>query len=255
MDKKRIERIYSRGGIRLPRVDLNREKTKEGNFKGFTRNIGDKNKVKKIIKIAIILLIASIVVDLMMKAVNPIIDYQCIEIAKSIATKISNEEATRVMAGYKYEDLCKITIDKDKNIKMINMDMITVNKIISDIPILIQNRLEQEDTSKFYIRLGSFTGNKLLAGRGPNVEIKMSSVGTVETDLKSEFESKGINQTMHRIYLEVRCSVVILTPFNTIEEEIVNQVLLAENLIVGNIPNTYYNIEGLEGKDNLELVN
>lgn len=59
---------------------------------------------------------------------------------------------------------------------------------------------------------------------------------------------------MHRVYLQVTCKVSILTPFQDIEKEITNQVLLIENVIVGNIPNTYYNLEGLNNGDALELV-
>ena len=82
----------------------------------------------------------------------------------------------------------------------------------------------------------------------------MMTDGTVETDLKSEFKEAGINQTLHRIYLEVKCNVNILTPYSTIKETIVNQVLLAEGVIVGNIPNTYYNIEGLKDEQSFELI-
>ena len=78
--------------------------------------------------------------------------------------------------------------------------------------------------------------------------------GTVETDLRSEFKEAGINQTLHRIYLEVKCNVNILTPYSTIKETIVNQVLLVEGVIVGNIPNTYYNIEGLKDEQSFELI-
>lgn len=79
--------------------------------------------------------------------------------------------------------------------------------------------------------------------------------GTVETDLKSEFKEAGINQTLHRIYLEVKCNVNILTPYSTIKETIVNQVLLVEGVIIGNIPDTYYNLEGLNDEQNMELIN
>ena len=75
-----------------------------------------------------------------------------------------------------------------------------------------------------------FTGIKLLAGRGPNINIRISSIGNVETDLKSEFYSQGINQTLHRVYLQVKCNVDILTPFENITREITNQILLMENV-------------------------
>ncbi len=77
----------------------------------------------------------------------------------------------------------------------------------------------------------------------------------METELRSEFTSQGINQTLHRVYLQVKCEVNILTPFDNISREITNQVLLMENVIVGNIPNTYYNLEGINGSsDALEVI-
>lgn len=101
---------------------------------------------------------------------------------------------------------------------------------------------------------GSFTGFKLLAGRGPGVPIKISVIGNVETDLKSEFSAQGINQTLHRVYLQVECEVSILTPYSNITERIANQVLIAENVIVGKIPNTYYNLNGLDKSNALDII-
>lgn len=102
---------------------------------------------------------------------------------------------------------------------------------------------------------GSFTGFKLLAGRGPGIKIRISTIGEVETDLRSEFTSQGINQTLHRVYLQVKCNINILTPFDNISRQIINQVLLMENVIVGNIPNTYYNLEGINGSSEaLEII-
>jgi sporulation protein YunB len=129
------------------------------------------------------------------------------------------------------------------NISAISANVITVNGIISDIALKIQSSLENEENNSINIRLGSLTGAKIFAGRGPNIKIKIETSGSIDTDLKSEFETAGINQTVHRLYLEVECNVVILTPFKTIEDKIVNQVLLSEAVIVGTTPNTYYNVE------------
>ena len=110
---------------------------------------------------------------------------------------------------------------------------------------------------KIILRLhfGSFTGFKLLAGRGPDVRIKISSIGNIETNLKSEFSAQGINQTLHRVHLDVNVKVSILTSFKDIEKDITNQVLLIENVIVGRIPETYYNIDGTSTKDSaMEVI-
>ena len=231
---KNDTKIYTRHRIKLPKITEDRNK-------------------RKIIKILLILVIAITIVRAVLLSINPIIEEKCKTVAKSIATKISNEQATLVMAKYTYEDLINVIKDENGNIKMIGI--ISVNEIISDIPIKIQEELEKSENNNFNIKLGSFFGSKIFSGMGPNINIKIQLDGTVETDLKSEFTSQGINQTLHRIYLDVVCKVSILTPVNVISEEIKNQVLLVEGIIAGEIPESYYNLEGLEKKDAIEIVN
>lgn len=244
---KKIDKIYSRTCIRLPKFE-----TKISRNESESYNI--KKNLKNIFQIAIILLIAFLVARTILNSIEPIINAYCVSIAKSIATKVSNNQATSVMSKYKYEDLMEITKDKDDNVKLISANVITINEIISDIPVRIQKELEEVTNSKFNVKLGSFTGSKILAGRGPDVEIKISTIGNIETDLKSEFIDAGINQTLHRIYLEVKCNVKILTPFNIIDEPIINQVLLAEGVIIGNVPNTYYNLEGITKDNTIDVI-
>ena len=59
---------------------------------------------------------------------------------------------------------------------------------------------------------------------------------------------------MHRIYLELQCEVKILTPFSTIDSIITNQVLLVETVIIGEIPSSYYNLEGLDKNNLVDMV-
>lgn len=137
---------------------------------------------------------------------------------------------------------------------MISAKVVPVNEIISDIAIKIQEELNKKENSSFNIKLGSFTGSKLLSGRGPEIEMKMSTIGNLDTDLRSEFIAAGINQILHKIYLQVECEVAVLTPFHTVKEKITNQVLLAEAVIVGTTPNTYYNFEGVTKDNAVDII-
>ena len=238
-----MDKIYSRPRIRIPKIVLNRGK-----------KINNK-KNKKIVIIIIVLIIAFFTVKIVLDAVYPIFDTLCETKAKSIATIISNDQASNVMRQHSYEELFTIEKDSDNNITMVKSNIIAINEIISDVAVKIQDDIDARGRENIEIAMGSFTGNKLLAGRGPGVKITISPVGTVETDLKSEFSSKGINQTLHRVYLDVKCKVNILTPFKDIEKEVANQVLLVENIIVGRIPETYYNLEGLDAEsDAMEVM-
>ncbi len=190
------------------------------------------------------------------KAIDPIFQEICSDEAKSIATKITNEQSTKVMREHSYDEMFTIQKDENGNVQMINANIFAIDEITSDIAIYIQEALENSETSKVKLSIGSFTGIKILSGTGPDMNIKLSSTGEVATDLRSEFVSQGINQTIHRIYLQIDCAVNILTPFKTIEESISNQVLLAENVIIGQIPSTYYNFEGTDSdQSKLEIIN
>lgn len=235
-------KIYSRPRIRLPKI--------------FFANGGDKNlkRKQKIAKIFIIMVIAFSTVKIVLDAISPIFDALCEDKAKSIATIISNNEATNVMKDHTYDELFTIEKDNDGNITMIKSNIIPINEIISDVAVKIQTSINERGRENIRIALGSFTGSKFLAGRGPGVPIRISSIGNVETDLRSEFSAQGINQTLHRVYLQVDCEVSILTPYNTISEKVSNQVLLIENVIVGKIPSAYYNLEGVDSTSALELI-
>lgn len=229
--------IFSRKRIKLPQF----------------RN-GKKIILKKLLKTGSIVFCMIFVFSSILNAITPIFNDLCIDKAKSLATIISNEEATKVMKDYEYDELVSIHKDSEDNILMIEANIITINKIISDVAIKIQESINSNEENDISIKLGSFTGNKLIAGYGPDIPIKINVVGNVETDYRSEFTEAGINQTLHRIYLNVNCKVSILTPFETITEDINNQVVLAENVIIGKIPSTYYNLKGLQSGDLMEVI-
>ena len=133
----------------------------------------------------------------------------------------------KVMNKYNYESF--FTIDKDEkgSIQIINANVLKINQVISDIALNIQNSLKQNEKNEIYISMGSLTSMRLLSGIGPKIPIKISCIGNVETDLKSEFISEGVNQTIHKVYLEVITTVNILTPVSTTKKSINNQVLIA----------------------------
>lgn len=242
-----MDKIYSRLRIRIPKIKM---------FFSFNENNNKFNnlKLRKISKISTIIIIAIIVFYTIINAIYPIFEMQCSNKAKEISTILSNDIATEIMKKYEYKDLSTIEKDKDGNITLIKANIIPINEIISEIPVRLQQSLKENKISEFYIRLGSFTGIKLISGLGPNIKIKISSIGDIETTLKSQFLSAGINQTIHRIYLEIKCNVTILTPINTITEGIVNQVLLAEAVIVGTVPNSYYNLEGMNKDNAIDII-
>lgn len=220
-------KIYSRPRIKI--LDI------------FCKRIRNRNNIKqkKLAKTFIILVIAFSIAKIILDAILPIFDNLCGNKAKAIATEISNQAATEVMKKYNYNELFTIEKDNQGNITMIKSNVITINNITSEVANKIQQEINNKNKEKVEIALGSLSSMKLLSGKGPDIPIKVATEGNVETELRSEFSEQGINQTLHRVYLQVDCKISILTPYNSISEKVSNQILLVENVIVGNTPMFY----------------
>ena len=223
-----MDSIYSRKRINIPKI------------KGFyTKN---NNKNKKILTVCVIVCISVLTFYSILKSIDPIFDGLCIQKAKTIATEIVNAQSSVALDNIDNKDI------------VLKTDVVVINKIASDVALEIEKELQNLKNEEIRIPIGALTGNKYLAGMGPGVKIKIIPTGNITTELKTEFQAQGINQTMYRIYLELKCDTNILTPYKTIHEEISNQVLLVETLIVGDVPQTYYNLEGLKKKNTIDII-
>ncbi len=110
------------------------------------------------------------------------------------------------------------------------------------------NTLQQQDISINWLAL---FGSDLFSGMGPSITIKVQPIGSVETAYISEFISAGINQTRHRIYLEVKCSVTVVMPAGDMNMNITSQVVVSECIVVGEVPNSYVYVDETDKMLNL----
>lgn len=230
-----MQKIYSRARIKIPKITYN------GDNNGATK--------KKILKILGIVMVGILVAKNIIDILNPIINAQCVSEAKNVATVIYNEQTSLIMKKYKYDDLATIEKDDNGRVQMVKLNVIPVNEITSEVVKNIQNKFNDVDSVKISIRLGSFLGIKLFSGVGPKITVRVSSAGNIETNLKSEFATAGINQTLHQIYLEIKCKIWVFTPYDNVTEEVTSKILIAEAIIVGEIPSSYYNLNGNDGSN------
>ena len=232
-----MDSIYSRKRIKIPKV------------KGFYT---DNKNAKRFFSIFIIILIAFTTFYSLFKSINPIFETLCIEKARALGTHIMNDSSNKILDNLDYKNI--VRIEQDGENKVLKTDVVIINKIASDIALEAEKQFKELENEKIQIPIGALTGNKYLAGSGPNINIQVIPTGNVLTEIKNEFKSKGINQTIYRIYLELTCKVSIVSQYKTIEENIVNQVLLVETVIVGDVPETYYNLEGMKQDDVTEVI-
>ena len=203
------------------------------------------NLSKKYRMLILVLVTALFNVVYLIKTIGPTFNQLCLSEAKSTATQIVHETIDEVMEKYGYNDLITTVKDKDGKIVSMQANIAVMNKIVSQIALKIQEKIDNQDSRDISIRLGTFTGITLLSGRGPKVPIRISSIGNLDTKISSEFTSAGINQSIHRIFASINCKIDVLTPFNTISSQIEEKVILAENVIIGEIPENYLDIGNL----------
>lgn len=178
--------------------------------------------------------------------VNPVI-INTIELrAKSISTRAMNSAvADVIMSSVIYDDLINIVTDEIGNISMIQANSVEINNLTKNLAQATENKIEEYGQKGVSIAVGSFTGIPLFVGMGPNINLRATPIGAVTCSFISKFESAGINQTIHRIYVDVTANVGVVLPLVTKKFTTKQQILVSESIIVGSVPEVYLHSDDL----------
>ncbi|MBZ4663215.1 MAG: yunB [Caloramator sp.] len=200
---------------------------------------------KKAFVIFVIIFIFFIInIYLLDRTLKPIILAYCDAEARGIALETINETIrTEFKNKISYDDIITVKTDKDGNIVMIQANSVELNRIGSEISLSVQDRIRNIEGRKGSIPIGVVLKNDILANYGPKIPFKMKPVGSVNTNYRSEFQSAGINQTRHIIYLDIKASVQVIVPFARNNVSVTTSVPISESIIVGKVPETYANLD------------
>ena len=129
-----------------------------------------------------------------------------------------------------YEQLVDFDKDAEGHVTALRSNMAAFNRLQASIADDILQRMAEVSSTDLAIPIGTLTGSPLLAGRGPCLRVRMQSVGTATARFDNQFSSAGINQTRHRIILDVDVHVSILLPGLTTYTKVSNEISVAETL-------------------------
>lgn len=165
--------------------------------------------------------------------------------AKAISNNIVNNAVCEVIdeLGYSYDDLAVINYSQNSDVKSITTLSSNINKIKSSVLLKIQKELDKNKMHSFYLPLGSFTQLTMLNNIGPDIEVNFRMTGSAKCKIKSSFESSGLNQTVHHIYLVVTTNVIVLSPEFSAEKVYKSDYEIAQTVVVGGLPSTYAGID------------
>jgi len=168
-------------------------------------------------------------------------------LAETKAMELANRSINKAVGDIvkdkiNYSDLIYTKLDSQGKISMIQSNTVLMNQVASDVALEIQNELKQVKTTTSYIPIGTALKSPILAKYGPQLKVSIQPIGTVSVDFKTSFESAGINQTRHTIYLEVKTQVKVVIPLTTSTKEVKAQIPICETIIVGDVPESYVNV-------------
>ena len=183
---------------------------------------------------------------------RPIIKIAAVSKVEDVATEVINGAVLKELEkeNIQYGDLVNLNKDEQGNITAITTDTIKINKLKSNLALAVVDDVSVMENKSVYVPLGSLMGMEVLSAQGPNIPVKIFPIGSVYTTIHQSFESAGINQTIHRIMVRVTVTADLVLPTETTDAEYHIDVLIAETVIVGKIPDTYLNIQSLS--DNIE---
>lgn len=164
--------------------------------------------------------------------------------SNNIANEVVNSAVDDVFVKEEYQSLAKIMENSSENIKAIETDTAKVNRLKSAIIQSMQKNIDSHKSDTVYVPLGSCSNLYFLAGLGPKVPIRIYPVSIVNADFKESFDSVGINQVKHKLYLDVSMKMSFVGMMFAQSDTVETSVLLNETIIVGDTP-TYYGNGGM----------
>lgn len=172
--------------------------------------------------------------------------------AYSMAVETINRAVKQAMGqGVTYEELIDAQMDAQGRVSMLRANTMRMNELASQTALLAERELGSAENQVVEIPLGAALGVSFLSGFGPRLEVQILPVGAVHTSFDTEFETAGINQTRHKIFLNLRATVSLIVPTGSQLVEVTSTVPIAESIIVGEVPESFVDVNNEEDMLNL----
>ena len=168
------------------------------------------------------------------------LSYQARVLVTAAVNQTVAEELERM--GVTYHQMVRLTRDGTGKVTALQADTVLLNQIKSAVTEQVGERLQDLSSHDLSIPLGSLTGVKIFSGRGPSISFRLMPEGVVMTNLYHEFSQAGVNQTLHRIYLQIDMEISAVLPGFSMQTKVSTNIELGQTVIVGEVPEFFGNI-------------
>ena len=194
--------------------------------------------LKKVVALFCVLLVAAAALSVWFywRSMTPtILDIALVQVQSQTAQAV-NEALSAVLGGVDYRQLITVEKNSQNDVVLLTANSNAINTLARSAALTTQGKINGLFADSIKIPLGTLSGIPLLNELGPHLKIEVSPVGTVSCAFTSEFETAGINQTLHRIYLTVKSTVDGIIPSSHQIVETQTPVRVCETVIVGKVP-------------------
>ena len=161
---------------------------------------------------------------------------------------INDAIAEQIAAGnIRYDRIVYFEKDLNGRITALKTNMSEVNRLKTDILNIINDEILELDSSDLGIPLGNLMLPEFLSGKGPDIPVHILAIRNSDASFNSNFTQAGINQTLHQLNMHVSVDVTLLVWGKSESYTIESQVVVAETVIVGQVPNTFFQTGGYNG--------
>lgn len=194
-----------------------------------------------LVTLAVALIVAASVIALLEAKLRPVVAEIAAAQAQNTMTAVVENAVTADLAARQvsYADFVTIQRDEGGTITALTTDMARMNQLRAELADAILEAVAGVDVSEVVVPLGSLFDLEPLWARGPTLKARAMTVGTVRAEFDSQFTSAGVNQTLHRVWLEVDVPMTLLLPGGEVEVTVDTRLCVAETVIVGKVPDTY----------------
>ena len=207
-------------------------------------------RLKKYIRFLVVLALAAVLLFLMFRSRYREIIRELAETqVKNTTSDLTNDAIAKQIAQgvIQYDRIVYFEKDLDGRITALKTNMSEINRLKTDILNIINDEILALDTSDIGIPLGSLFLPEFLSGRGPAIPVHILSIRNSDATFSSSFSQAGINQTLHQLTMVVSVDVAVLVLGETDSFTINSEVVVAQTVIVGDVPNTFLNTGGTYG--------
>lgn len=180
--------------------------------------------------------------------VDPLIEELAVATVSDVASNVINDAINvQITEGdIQYSDLVTLEHDNSGNITALTTDVQEMNRLKTQLLEILDDDIYDINDDTISVPMGNLTGIQLLSGRGPKIPVKIVAISDSDANFVGDFSDAGINQTIHRIMLNVALDLVILLPSGTVTDHVSTDVCVAETVLLGPVPDsyTYFNSTG-----------